>query len=172
MQRLGPAPEFCMAEITPLTCILTCRLDRIGGRDERHSMELRHLLKPVGDVDRVAQHREFEPGVVADGADEGVALMHADADHDRILVRYPAPLIPFPQHRKDRLGAGDGAPRVVYLMTIDGAKFRKPVVPGDVLEYHVRKSRSRGVVWKFQCEGIVAGVKVAEAEISAMLIDQ
>ncbi|WP_029073480.1 3-hydroxyacyl-ACP dehydratase FabZ [Kaistia adipata] len=71
-----------------------------------------------------------------------------------------------------RNAAKDGAPRVVYLMTIDGAKFRKPVVPGDVLEYHVRKSRSRGVVWKFQCEGIVAGVKVAEAEISAMLIDQ
>jgi 3-hydroxyacyl-[acyl-carrier-protein] dehydratase len=66
----------------------------------------------------------------------------------------------------------DGPPRVVYLMTIDGAKFRRPVVPGDVLEYHVRKTRSRGVVWKFQCEGIVAGVKVAEAEISAMLIDQ
>jgi 3-hydroxyacyl-[acyl-carrier-protein] dehydratase len=66
----------------------------------------------------------------------------------------------------------DGPPRVVYLMTIDGAKFRKPVVPGDVLEYHVRKTRSRGVVWKFQCEGIVAGAKVAEAEISAMLIDQ
>lgn len=66
----------------------------------------------------------------------------------------------------------DGPPRVVYLMTIDGAKFRRPVVPGDVLEYHVRKTRSRGAVWKFQCEGIVAGTKVAEAEISAMLIDQ
>lgn len=66
----------------------------------------------------------------------------------------------------------DGPPRIVYLMTIDAAKFRKPVVPGDVLEYHVRKTRSRGVVWKFQCEGIVAGTKVAEAEISAMLIDQ
>ncbi|MBN9024845.1 MULTISPECIES: 3-hydroxyacyl-ACP dehydratase FabZ [Kaistia] len=68
--------------------------------------------------------------------------------------------------------AKEGPPRVVYLMTIDGAKFRKPVVPGDVLEYHVRKTRSRGAVWKFQCEGIVAGTKVAEAEISAMLIDQ
>lgn len=68
--------------------------------------------------------------------------------------------------------AKEGPPGIVYLMTIDGAKFRKPVVPGDVLEYHVRKTRSRGMVWKFQCEGIVAGAKVAEAEISAMLIDQ
>jgi 3-hydroxyacyl-[acyl-carrier-protein] dehydratase len=66
----------------------------------------------------------------------------------------------------------EGPPGVVYLMTIDGAKFRRPVVPGDVLEYHVRKTRSRGAVWKFQCQGIVAGTKVAEAEISAMLIDQ
>lgn len=65
-----------------------------------------------------------------------------------------------------------GPPKIVYLMTIDAAKFRKPVVPGDVLEYHVRKTRSRGAVWKFECEGIVAGVKVAEAHISAMLIEK
>jgi 3-hydroxyacyl-[acyl-carrier-protein] dehydratase len=66
----------------------------------------------------------------------------------------------------------DGPPKIVYLMTIDAAKFRKPVVPGDVLEYHVRKTRSRGAVWKFDCEGIVAGAKVAEAHISAMLIEK
>ncbi|MCX5577288.1 3-hydroxyacyl-ACP dehydratase FabZ [Kaistia terrae] len=66
----------------------------------------------------------------------------------------------------------DGPPKIVYLMTIDAAKFRRPVVPGDVLEYHVRKTRSRGAVWKFECEGIVAGTKVAEAQISAMLIEK
>ena len=48
-------------------------------------------------------------------------------------------------------------------MTIDKAKFRKPVVPGDTVEYHVRKIRNRGNIWKFACEAMVDGVKVAEA---------
>jgi len=60
---------------------------------------------------------------------------------------------------------------LVYLMTIDEARFRKPVVPGDVLEYHIRKIRSRGLVWKFACEAIVASTKVAEAVITAMAAD-
>jgi 3-hydroxyacyl-[acyl-carrier-protein] dehydratase len=59
-------------------------------------------------------------------------------------------------------------PKFVYLMTIDEARFRKPVVPGDVLEYHVHKVRSRGYVWKFACEAMVGDAKVAEALITAM----
>lgn len=63
------------------------------------------------------------------------------------------------------------SPRFVYLMTIDEARFRKPVVPGDVLEYHVRKARARGYVWRFDCEAIVSGATVAEAKITAMMND-
>jgi 3-hydroxyacyl-[acyl-carrier-protein] dehydratase len=66
----------------------------------------------------------------------------------------------------------DPGTSLVYFMTIDGAKFRKPVVPGDVLEYHVRKQRNRGNIWRFQCEAMVSGTKVAEAQISAMLVKQ
>jgi 3-hydroxyacyl-[acyl-carrier-protein] dehydratase len=62
--------------------------------------------------------------------------------------------------------------RLVYFMTIDKAKFRKPVVPGDTVEYHMRKIRSRGQIWKFFGEARVGGVKVAEAELSAMTIEQ
>lgn len=62
-------------------------------------------------------------------------------------------------------------PRLVYFMTIDKVKFRKPVGPGDVLEYHVRKLKQRANMWWFGCEARVAGAKVAEAEISAMLVD-
>lgn len=62
-----------------------------------------------------------------------------------------------------------GAPSLVYFMTIDGAKFRKPVVPGDCLELHVKKLKKRGNIWRFACEAKVAGVLVAEAEISAMM---
>ncbi len=60
---------------------------------------------------------------------------------------------------------------LVYFMGIDKAKFRKPVLPGDQLHYHVRKIRNRGRVWRFYGEARVEGAIVAEAEISAMLAD-
>lgn len=60
---------------------------------------------------------------------------------------------------------------LVYFMAIDKAKFRKPVLPGDQLHYHVRKIRNRGRVWRFYGEARVEGQIVAEAEISAMLAD-
>ena len=62
-------------------------------------------------------------------------------------------------------------PQIVYFMGIDRAKFRRPVVPGDVLHYHVRKIRSRGRVWRFFGEAKVNGQTVAEAEVSAMIMD-
>jgi 3-hydroxyacyl-[acyl-carrier-protein] dehydratase len=62
-------------------------------------------------------------------------------------------------------------PRIVYFMSIDRAKFRRPVVPGDRVEFHVRKIRNRGPVWRFAGEAKVDGNLVAEAEISAMIID-
>ena len=63
-------------------------------------------------------------------------------------------------------------PSLVYFMTIDSAKFRQPVVPGDRLELHVRKTRQRGSIYKYECTAEVGGVKVAEAEISAMMVPQ
>ena len=65
---------------------------------------------------------------------------------------------------------GEGQ-QLVYFMTIDKAKFRKPVVPGDRVEYHMTKIRSRGSIWKFRGEAIVDGGLVAEADISAMMVD-
>jgi 3-hydroxyacyl-[acyl-carrier-protein] dehydratase len=58
----------------------------------------------------------------------------------------------------------------VYFMTIDKAKFRKPVVPGDVLHYHMRKTAHRRNMWWYRGEAKVDGQIVAEAEISAMLV--
>ncbi|MCK5933208.1 MAG: 3-hydroxyacyl-ACP dehydratase FabZ [Fulvimarina manganoxydans] len=68
------------------------------------------------------------------------------------------------------LSRGGETPALVYFMTIDNAKFRKPVLPGDMLEYHVKQSKKRGNIWKFDCLAIVAGTKVAEATVSAMLV--
>ncbi|MCB1437908.1 MAG: 3-hydroxyacyl-ACP dehydratase FabZ [Rhodobiaceae bacterium] len=65
----------------------------------------------------------------------------------------------------------NGSAKLVYFMSIDGAHFRKPVVPGDTLEYWVKKLRRRGTVWKFACEGRVDGVRVADAELTAMIVD-
>ncbi|HFB2048775.1 MAG: 3-hydroxyacyl-ACP dehydratase FabZ [Hyphomicrobiaceae bacterium] len=62
-------------------------------------------------------------------------------------------------------------PQLVYFMGIDRAKFRKPVVPGDQIFFHVRKLRSRGRAWRFAGEAKVNGKTVAEAEISAMIVD-
>lgn len=62
--------------------------------------------------------------------------------------------------------------KLVYFMAIDGAKFRKPVVPGDVLELHVETIQNRGAVWKLAASAMVEGQKVAEAELTAMLVDK
>ena len=62
-------------------------------------------------------------------------------------------------------------PQLVYFLTIDKAKFRKPVVPGDTLEYRVtRKARKRMMYW-FRGEAYVRGELVAEAEVGAMIAE-
>jgi 3-hydroxyacyl-[acyl-carrier-protein] dehydratase len=68
------------------------------------------------------------------------------------------------------MAQSDAVPKVVYFMTVDKAKFRKPVVPGDTVEYHVRKIRRRTNIWRFAAVAMVDGDKVAEAEVSAMLV--
>jgi 3-hydroxyacyl-[acyl-carrier-protein] dehydratase len=64
--------------------------------------------------------------------------------------------------------AAADAPAVLFL-TIDQAKFRKPVVPGDTIEYRVmRKAKKRTMYW-FRGEAYVRGELVAEAEVGAMI---
>lgn len=59
--------------------------------------------------------------------------------------------------------------RLVYFMSIDSAKFRKPVEPGDMLELHVQKVQNRRSIWKFSAQGKVNGNLVAEATFTAMI---
>lgn len=63
-------------------------------------------------------------------------------------------------------------PKIVYFMTIDKAKFRRPVAPGDTVEYHVEQIKRRGNIWKFKVDAMVDGSRAAEAEIGAMLVDE
>ncbi len=60
---------------------------------------------------------------------------------------------------------------VVYFMTIEKARFRKPVGPGELLRMAVKLVRRRGPVWKFAGQAYVDDVLVAEAEFSAMISD-
>jgi 3-hydroxyacyl-[acyl-carrier-protein] dehydratase len=62
--------------------------------------------------------------------------------------------------------------KLVYFMSIDEARFRRPVVPGDRLLIHVTKQRNRRNVWKFEGRAEVRGHLVAEAVFAAMILDE
>jgi len=61
--------------------------------------------------------------------------------------------------------------KLVYFMSVDGARFRKPVEPGDQLHVEVIKQRSRGNVWKFAGRAMVGDTLVAEATYAAMIMN-
>jgi 3-hydroxyacyl-[acyl-carrier-protein] dehydratase len=88
----------------------------------------------------------------------GVLIIEAMAQTSAVLV-------------VDTLNDLEEGRHLVYFMTIDEARFRKPVFPGDVLFIKVSKNRQRGNVWKFKGEAYVGDDKVAEAMYSAMLVD-
>jgi 3-hydroxyacyl-[acyl-carrier-protein] dehydratase len=67
-------------------------------------------------------------------------------------------------------GSAEG--HLVYFMSIDNARFRKLVMPGDTLRVHVERLRKRGNVWKFKGEAKVGGVLCAEAVYTAMIVDE
>jgi 3-hydroxyacyl-[acyl-carrier-protein] dehydratase len=65
----------------------------------------------------------------------------------------------------------DNAGRLVFFMSIDNAKFRRPVGPGDTVHFQVKLKQKRPPVWKYDAVALVDGKKVAEAEIGAMMMD-
>ena len=62
--------------------------------------------------------------------------------------------------------------KLVYFMSIDSARFRRPVVPGDTMRVHVTRIHNRGNVWRFEGKCTVDGKVVAEAVFSAMVVDE
>jgi 3-hydroxyacyl-[acyl-carrier-protein] dehydratase len=69
-----------------------------------------------------------------------------------------------------RSTALDRTPNVFFL-TVDKAKFRKPVLPGDTIEYHMTQIRKRRTMWWFKGEAKVRGELVCEAEVGAMIVE-
>jgi 3-hydroxyacyl-[acyl-carrier-protein] dehydratase len=64
------------------------------------------------------------------------------------------------------------APKSVLFLTVDKAKFRRPVVPGDVVEYHMTKIKQKRTMWWFHGEAKVRGELACEAEVGAMIVDE
>ena len=62
--------------------------------------------------------------------------------------------------------------KVVYFMSIDKAKFRSPVTPGDQLIYQITVLKNRGAIWQFGAKAYVEDKLVAEAELKAMIVDK
>lgn len=87
----------------------------------------------------------------------GVLIIESMAQSAAVLVVYT-------------LGA-DAEGKLVYFMSVESARFRKPVHPGDTLYVHVNKRQQRGPVWKFSSEARVDGTLVAEATFAAMILD-
>ena len=85
----------------------------------------------------------------------GVTIIEAMAQTSAVLVSLSLDLV-------------DKNP-LVYFMNIDGCKFRRMVVPGDVLSMHVTVKRGGGRVWKFHGQAMVEGELAAEAEFTAMI---
>ena len=87
----------------------------------------------------------------------GVLIIEAMAQTAAVLVVYT-------------LGAAFEG-KLVYFMTIDNARFRRPVYPGDRIRVVVKKDRQRGMVWRFRAEAMVEDQVVAEATFAAMIRD-
>ena len=66
----------------------------------------------------------------------------------------------------------EAANKVVYFMSIDKAKFRKPVTPGDRLEYRISVIKNKGQIWMLDGKAYVDDVLVSQAELKAMIVDK
>ena len=141
------------------------------------SFDIQRLLKalphryPFLLVDRIVDAR---------GDEYGVGIKNVTVNEPHFQGHFPArPVMPgvlLIEAMAQTAGAlcvasqNTGAPGVVYLMTIDKAKFRKPVVPGDQVRFHMTRTAKKRNMWWFRGEARVEGALVCEAEVSAMLV--
>ena len=118
-----------------------------------------------------------------DGEDSGTAIKNVTINEPFFQGHFPSrPVMPgvlLVEAMAQTAGAlvldflGDEhAGKLVFFMSIDKARFRKPVVPGDTVHIKVKLTNKRAPVWKYWAEAHVDGKKVAEAEIGAMLINE
>jgi|SRR5581483_7468336 len=148
-------------------------------RPERQSFDIKRIYEllphryPFLMVDRI---------IDIDGDNSAIGIKNVSINEEYFAGHFPEmPIMPgvlLIEGMAQTAGAiciaarGTTRPPIVYFMTIDNAKFRRPVVPGDTVEFHVHKVRNRSSIWKFNAEAVVRGFKVAEATISALIADE
>jgi 3-hydroxyacyl-[acyl-carrier-protein] dehydratase len=144
-------------------------LEAIGIREILAALPHRY---PFLLVDRIIEIR---------GDEHGIGIKNVTANEPQFLGHFPNnPVMPGVLVLEGmaqtagtlciRAISGQGKPKLVYFLTIDKAKFRQPVIPGDVLEYHMTRIRRRKNMWWFRGEAKVRGDIVAEAELGAMIV--
>ncbi|MBL0373001.1 3-hydroxyacyl-ACP dehydratase FabZ [Rhizobium sp. KVB221] len=116
-----------------------------------------------------------------DGDDSAIGIKNVTFNEPQFMGHFPEnPIMPgvlLIEAMAQTAGAicslqrGGGA-NLVYFMTIDNARFRKPVVPGDQVHFHVVKEKQRGNIWKYHCDAKVNGQLVAEADVGAMMVSK
>ncbi|RVU17133.1 3-hydroxyacyl-ACP dehydratase FabZ [Methylobacterium oryzihabitans] len=154
---------------------MTDKPAELGAADIQRVMELLPHRYPFLMVDRI---------IAIDGDDSCIGIKNVTFNEPQFTGHFPsAPVFPgvlLIEGMAQTAGAiccahklaGEAKPSKVFFMTIDKAKFRKPVVPGDRVEYHMKKITNRRFMWWFRGEAKVDGVLVAEAEIGAMLVTE
>lgn len=155
-----------MAEETPAKILMNADIARI--------MKLLPHRYPFLLIDKM---------IDMDGEESGTAIKNVTINEPFFQGHFPGkPVMPgvlLVEAMAQAAGAlvlnhlGDAhAGKLVFFMSIDKARFRKPVLPGDVVHFHVKLSNKRAPVWKYWAEAHVDGKKVAEAEIGAMLMNE
>ena len=155
-----------MSEETPAKTLMSADIARI--------MKLLPHRYPLLLIDKM---------IDMDGEESGTAIKNVTINEPFFQGHFPGkPVMPgvlLVEAMAQAAGAlvlnhlGDAhAGKLVFFMSIDKARFRKPVLPGDVVHFHVKLSNKRAPVWKYWAEAHVDGKKVAEAEIGAMLMNE
>ena len=152
----------------------TVELGRLESLDIHRILALMPHRYPFLLVDRI---------IDIDGDDSCIGIKNVTINEPHCLGHFPSrPVMPgvlLIEGMAQTAGAicilqhsgADHSPKLVYFLTIDRARFRRPVVPGDVVHYHVRKTRHRGLIWKYEAVAKVGSTVVADALISAMIAD-
>jgi 3-hydroxyacyl-[acyl-carrier-protein] dehydratase len=146
------------------------KLEAVGIREILSALPHRY---PFLLVDRIIDIR---------GDEHGIGIKNVTANEPHFLGHFPDnPVMPGVLVLEGmaqtagtlciRARPGAGKPALVYFLTIDKAKFRKPVIPGDIIEYHMNRINRRKNMWWYRGEAKVDGQIVAEAELGAMIAD-